>query len=161
MKKEETVGFMIKTLDKMIMRSQITSIRKAGHEKLPHMHGWIIGYLYENREKEICQKDLEAEFSIARSTVTNIVKQMEKNGYIIRIGVERDSRLKQLKLTQKGEECHKAVVDSFRRIEESICQGIVPEDLEIFLRVAGQIRQNLMKDQDGMPCFPECIPPSE
>ena len=151
-KGKETVGFMIKTLSGMLLRCQMNFLKETGHEKLPHMHGWVIGFLYDNQDKEICQRDLEVEFSIARSTVTSIVKQMEKNGYITRVGVDRDSRLKQLKLTKKGEECHQTVIKNIRQIEEMICQDIEPEQLEIFLEVARQIRRNLIKNQGDAEC---------
>lgn len=61
---------------------------------MPVMQGWIIGYLYDHKEEEIFQRDIEAEFYIARSTVTCLVKQMEQKGYIARVAVERDCRLK-------------------------------------------------------------------
>ena len=42
------------------------------------MQSWIIRFLYEHSEEDIYQRDIEAEFSIARSTATGILKLMEK-----------------------------------------------------------------------------------
>ena len=66
------------------------------------MQGWIIGYLYQNRDKEVFQRDIQEQFSIRRSTVTGILQLMEKNGLITRSSVERDARLKKLELTPPG-----------------------------------------------------------
>ena len=52
----------------------MAAMEAAQLEQIPPIHGWVIGYLYDNREKEIFQKDLESTFCIARSTVTKIVK---------------------------------------------------------------------------------------
>ena len=57
---------------------------------------------YNNRDRDIFQKDVETEFSIGRSTVTNILKLMEKKGYIRREAVPQDGRLKRLVLLDKG-----------------------------------------------------------
>ncbi|MDD7113438.1 MAG: MarR family transcriptional regulator [Lachnospiraceae bacterium] len=146
MKREETVGFTIKTLNKIIVRKEMAAMEAAQLEQIPPIHGWVIGYLYDNREKEIFQKDLESTFCIARSTVTKIVKEMEKNGYIRRVAVDRDCRLKKLVLTKKGEESHRTVITNIQKIEENLCQGIDPSEKEIFFKVAGQLRDNLQKD---------------
>ena len=76
MRREETVGFTIKTLNKIIVRKEMAAMEATQLERIPPIHGWVIGYLYDNREKEIFQKDLESAFCIARSTVTKIVKEM-------------------------------------------------------------------------------------
>ncbi|MCD8025604.1 MAG: MarR family transcriptional regulator [Clostridiales bacterium] len=84
----------IKALDNILNRKLIAIATKAGVEQVTVMHGWIIKYLYINRENDIFQKDIEAEFAIARSTVTSILKLMEKKNYIRRISIESDARLK-------------------------------------------------------------------
>ena len=66
------------------------------------MNGWIMRYLYENRKKDIFQKDIEKFFSIGRSTVTNIIQILEKKGYVRRESVEYDARLKKVILTEQG-----------------------------------------------------------
>lgn len=80
MKHKETIGFAIRSLDNLITRKMIAYAAQNGVDELTIMHGWIIGYLYDNMEKEIFQKDIEAKFSIGRSTVTGILKLMEKKG---------------------------------------------------------------------------------
>ncbi|MCD8019408.1 MAG: MarR family transcriptional regulator [Clostridiales bacterium] len=149
MKREKTVGFVIKTLDKMLTRNQMATMErlKANEEDvLPFMHGWIIAYLYDHRDEEVYQKDLEAEFSIARSTVTGIVKQLEKKGYITRVAVDRDCRLKCLGLTQKGLESHEKIEDIIQEMERRLSVGIDEEDMDVFLEVASKIRVNLSND---------------
>ena len=96
------IGFENKRLENEI-HSRMTAYRAAmGGEELTMMQSWIIRFLYEHSEEDIYQRDIEAEFSIARSTATGILKLMEKRGYIRRVSVERDARLKKLELTEVG-----------------------------------------------------------
>ena len=44
---------------------------------------WVVVIFTIIREKEICQRDLERDFNITRSTVTGISQLMEKKGYIL------------------------------------------------------------------------------
>lgn len=80
MKREEMIGFIVRSLDNMMMRNAVGDEKSEKKGMMPVMQGWIIGYLYDHKEEEIFQRDIEAEFYIARSTVTCLVKQMEQKG---------------------------------------------------------------------------------
>ena len=109
------IGFENKRLENEI-HSRMTAYRAAmGGEELTMMQSWIIRFLYEHSEEDIYQRDIEAEFSIARSTATGILKLMEKRGYIRNIN----------------------------RLESTLRQGISDEDLEVFFRVIRKMRSNI------------------
>ena len=100
MEQKEHIGREIKRLDNEI-KSLIASHRmEMGNSDMTLMHNWIACYLYENSDKDVFQKDLEAKFSIARSTASGILQLMEKKGFIERVSVERDARLKEIILTE-------------------------------------------------------------
>ena len=106
-------------------------------------HGWAIGYFYHNRHKDIFQKDFEKEFDIRRSTASNILSLMEKNGLIIRQSVPDDARLKKILLTEKAVEIHEKIEESFSKMEKDISQGISEEEMEAFLVTVDKIRNNI------------------
>ena len=81
-KREERIGFEIRRLDHMLARNLQARVKAAGIDEVTLMHGWIIRYLYMNRERDVFQRDIEQYFSIGRSTVTNIIQLMEKKGFI-------------------------------------------------------------------------------
>ena len=114
-----------------------------GGEELTMMQSWIIRFLYEHSEEDIYQRDIEAEFSIARSTATGILKLMEKRGYIRRVSVERDARLKKLELTEVGIRMQEGTIRNINRLESTLRQGISDEDLEVFFRVIRKMRSNI------------------
>lgn len=62
------------------VKKSVSTCQKSGVDEVTMMHGWIIRYLYENREQDIFQKDIEQRFAVGRSTVTNLIQLMEKKG---------------------------------------------------------------------------------
>ena len=107
--------------------------------------GWIIRYLYANREKDIFQKDMEQHFSIGRSTVTNIIQLMEKKGFVARESVEHDARLKKVILTEKGIRSHEMIERLIENLDTSLVEGITDEELSVFYSVVKKLSENLTK----------------
>ncbi len=116
---------------------------KIHADEMTGTHGWAIGYFYHNRHKDIFQKDFEKEFDIRRSTASNILSLMEKNGLIIRQSVPDDARLKKILLTEKAVEIHEKIEESFSKMEKDISQGISEEEMEAFLVTVDKIRNNI------------------
>ncbi len=144
------VGYEIKTLDHIIERNIINISLKNGMDRVTVMHGWIIGYLYANEHRDIYQKDLESEFCISRSTVTNILKLMEKKGYIERISVEKDARLKKIILTDKARKIQRQnYIDMHNMVETQLKKGISEEDMEKFIQIIRKMKENLTDKKTG------------
>ena len=147
MSRKDTLGFVIKTLDNLFFRNMFAyETSQRGMDEVTVMHGWILGFLYENDDSDIFQKDIETEFSIARSTVTSIVKLMEKKGYIQRESVPSDARLKKLVLTQRGRQIHEQHICHVDILEAQCKRGISQEEMQAFLSVAEKLRRNLEED---------------
>lgn len=137
------VGGEIKTLSNLIKRRFDNSKVISEIDKLTGMHGWFIGYIYHNRDKDIFQRDLEEEFSIRRSTATGILQLMEKNELIIREPVDYDARLKKLVLTAKAIAVHEAITREIDRIEGDITKGLTKEEIDTFLLILNKMKKNL------------------
>ena len=134
------LGPMIHQIDRLMFRNLSSRVRAEGLDEVTLMHGWVMRYLYENRDRVICQKDIEHTFDIRRSTVTNIIQLMEKKGYVERRSVPGDARLKCVSLTAKGEENH-------LQMEHLI--DITEEELDSLYRIMTKIKKNLIRIQVG------------
>ncbi len=150
---DENIGFEVRTLGNMLFRQLLMYMSRRDIDEVTLMHGWIMRYLYDNPDKDIYQKDIEAHFSISRSTVTGILKLMEKKGYVIRESVPQDARLKRLVLTKKGEILHLQTVEDINYLEQAVREGIDPKELEIFFKVIAQLKRNIehsdiLKEED-------------
>lgn len=146
MRYKELVGKEIKRLDNEIHSMMLAHRAETETKDLTMMHNWVIGFLYMNRDKEIFQKDLEAQFSIARSTATGILQLMEKKGYLYRESVDWDARLKKIVLTQKGIQMHEDHIQHMDRMESILREGLSEEEVQLFLRVVRTMRENLERN---------------
>ena len=71
---------------------------------------------------------------------------MEKKGYIERVSVESDARLKKLILTEKAKEIQKKNrIDIYNNVEKKLTQEIAEEELKVFFKVLIKMKQNFMK----------------
>lgn len=131
------IGFKIKTAANLLKRRINNAIGD-----MTALHFWIIGYLYDSPDG-LFQRDIEQKFNIRRSTATQILKVMERNGLISKERVSLDRRLKKLLLTPKAVRMHEAALDEIKAIEERMLSGIGSDELEVFGRVLDKIAQNL------------------
>lgn len=92
---------------------------------------------------DIFQKDIEEEYGIRPSTATELLKQMEKNGLIIRKPEAYDNRLKKIVLTDKALIYKDQVVNDLTELEKTLTQGIPEENMKIFFEVIEKMMDNL------------------
>ena len=121
MEKERQLGFEIRTLNNCVKRF-VHSTRPPEFEESTGVHGWAIRYFYENRNKDIFQRDFEKKFSIRRSTASRMLKTMEQKGFIERLSVESDARLKKIVLTEKAVQNHEKIIESIKKREKLVVQ---------------------------------------
>lgn len=142
------IGLEIRKLDHMLSRNLTANVKASGMDEITLMHGWIIRYLYENKDRDVFQRDIEKNFSVGRSTVTNIIKLMEKRGYLCREAVEQDARLKKVLLTEKGIRTHEAIEALIDRMNERTLEGVTDEELAVFGRVVEKLKANIRRQQE-------------
>lgn len=92
------MGHRIRKLDNMLKRNMQLALSGQGVDEVTAMNGFIILYLHRHVDQTIYQRDIEKEFRIGRSAVTNILTRMEENGFIHRETDGSDARLKRLTL---------------------------------------------------------------
>lgn len=78
--------------------------KSHGVEHLSGPQGWTVMFLKDNQGKEIFIKDIEKRLDISKSVTSNLIKRMEKNGFISVIPSRKDRRYKQIVLTPLGQE---------------------------------------------------------
>ena len=137
------LSFELHRSSRLVKRYMDNDASKMYVEKMTGTHGWAIGFFFHNRDKDIFQKDFEQEFNIRRSTASNILSLIEKNGLIKRENVPYDARLKKITLTQKALDVQSVVDDAFERLEDKLRKDISEEDLQVFFRVIDKINSNL------------------
>ena len=145
----QVIPAQLRRVDNLIFRKINQFARANGVEQATPMHGWIIEYLYRHRDEQVFQRDIEREFSITRSTVTNILQLMERKGYIQRQSVPQDARLKQLVLTEEGVLFHEKTILSFHQTDDYVAGLLTEEENAELLRLLNKLREALKE-----PLFP-------
>lgn len=64
------VSFLLKKLDNHIQKYLPVLYKKMDIQEYSLMNLWVCDFLYDNRDRAIYQKDVEAEFSINRATAS-------------------------------------------------------------------------------------------
>ncbi|HEL1620047.1 TPA: MarR family transcriptional regulator [Streptococcus suis] len=112
-------------------------------EHLAGPQGWALRFMSERVDGETFVKDIETELRISKSVASNLVKRMERNGFIQVLPSHVDKRYKQLVLTEKGQGkiCH---LKAFHEeMHHSLFWGIQKEDFDLVKQVANQLKENI------------------
>ena len=139
------IGYAVNSLSRRISRvmDSIPAIKE--NKNLTGIQVWILNFLFQNAERDMFQKDVEGEFSIRRSTATELLKTMEAGGLIRRIPVHYDARLKKIVLTDYAREIKKQLEEQILRTEEMLTQGFSEKELESFFDYIRRFKENLSK----------------
>ena len=84
MNKDAHVGLTVRCLHHKIGREIANISKKQYGESTTPLHGLVVRHLYDNRDKDVFQKDLEEAFLVRPSTVSKAIKLMEKKELISR-----------------------------------------------------------------------------
>lgn len=131
------------TLSNQIMRYFDNSPIKKSVDKVTGTNGWIIGYLAENNDREIYQRDLEKDLGITRSTASTVVNRMVQKGFIERQSVETDARLKRLVLTPKAWEIFEKMEVDHINLEEKLMKGFSKDEILTVYEYIGRMQKNM------------------
>lgn len=144
MKSEKTlIGSELRGLNHLIRRYFDSCSHFRQIDKITGTNGWIIGYLADNTDKDIYQRDLEKHFSITRSTASRVLGLMEEKGLITRRSVPNDQRLKKLGLTDKAVELSLLMRDDNMNMERRLTDGFSENELETLTEYIRRMKDNI------------------
>jgi DNA-binding MarR family transcriptional regulator len=117
---EKHIGKRIRIISNLVRRKIDNELSHKGME-LTSSQARIIGFVYRQIPiRNVYQRDIETEFDIRRSTATNTLQLLEKSGYISRVSVDEDARLKKILLTEKGIGICEVIRESISEVEGTL-----------------------------------------
>lgn len=137
------LGFKIKKVERLMHRQMEQSETKQYLDSITGTHGYIICYLDRNSDHDVYQKDIEQRFSIRRSTVTEVLQRMEKNGLITRLSVSSDARLKKIVLTEKAKDIIKYLDRDIEKTHKNLVKGFSVDELNVLVSLLQRVEDNL------------------
>ena len=132
----------LKSIANLLKRRLDNTVSKVTTDNITGVQVLILGFINES-ESDVYQKDIEKQFDIRRSTVTNILHGMEKQELIIRKAVNNDARLKKILLTDKAKEIINALNEEVTKTQQLLIKDIPEKDLEVYLLVIKKMKENL------------------
>lgn len=105
-------------------------------------NGYIISYLCGNEDKNIFQRDIERQFDLSRSTVSTILKELEKEGLIERKSVIIDARLKKVVPTQKAKMINEACSKEIAHFFYDLASNLSDDEFCTFVKVLNTLKKN-------------------
>ena len=140
----DPVGRRIKIINNLMKRSMDKFFGQRP-DRATLMHTWILGFLQNRQDagKDTFQKDIEVEFSINRSTTSEMLKLMCKNGMISRVPVDYDARLKKIVLTEKSLKFNQELSRKMNELDKILIKDLSESEVETFLKLCDKLIDNL------------------
>lgn len=89
-------------------------------------------------------KKISKQLSIfCRSTATGLLQCLEGNGFVKRVSVDYDARLKKIVLTTKAHEFKELLESHIQKMEEILVKDLEPQEVDDLIRIIGKIKKNL------------------
>lgn len=116
-------------------------LRAKGIDGLINSHGTVLSAMYDNDGK-MTMNEIAKFVGKRKSTITDMVKKLEKLGYISREKSKEDARVIEVSLTEKGW----AFRDTFKEVSRELLNktyaGFTEEEKEVLMGLLFKIRKN-------------------
>lgn len=135
------IGPMSRKLSRYIKHNLAQRISEITNNQVTHIQGRVMYYIEwnTNEGKDVYQKDIESFLAVSKSTASEIISNLENNGYIERVKLESDARLRKLVLLEKGHEVIRLIGESIKDFENELQNKLSKEELECFIRIIDKL----------------------
>jgi DNA-binding MarR family transcriptional regulator len=128
-------------MDERLQQLGLTGVQLGVLKELEHL---------ENSDQpEVNQRDLENAVHVTHPTMTEILKRLERAGYISCCQSTVDRRHKCIVSTEKTRELHQQMVDMDKEFTAYITRGISPEQLEQLYEITDIMLDNAFECRKG------------
>ena len=108
----------------------------------------IMEYIISRPKKCALQKEFEKVLGLSRATVSSVLITMEKNGLIVRITDNNDTRTKKIVLSNNAQRVFNSSKEKIKKIEDICLKDITEKDLSIFINVLSKMTENLKEERN-------------
>ena len=133
---EEKIGYYIKKLSFLINQE----LRDNSYG-LSGSQCFLINYINKNGN-EVRQNELDKIFCVRRSSITNLIHLLLKEGYIETYSSEKDKRVKMIKLSKKGLEIAEKMNEAIENNEKKLSSNLSEEEFNTLLELLKKISKN-------------------
>ncbi|MDD3027728.1 MAG: MarR family transcriptional regulator [Erysipelotrichaceae bacterium] len=139
---EYDVGKEITNLSNQIKRNMGILSKKTG---LSGTQGHVLHFIIVKEKEGLIQKDIEEEFNLRPATATGILKNLERDGYIIRTPSKDDARHKTITLDQKSLAISSQIAQEVANFDRQLTSDLSPEEITTLIGLLGRISGSIPK----------------
>lgn len=136
------IGPMARKLNRYIKQNMNQMISDVTDNQVTSVQARILYYLewMNDHEKiDVYQKDIESFLSVSKSTASEMISTLENNGFISRIKLENDGRLRKIILLEKGYETNKKIGETIQNFEMNMQNKLSEKELENFFKIIDKL----------------------
>lgn len=150
MEHEMSLGIRFSILDRSFKRQLDVLLREKELTGVQFCVLRQLGRLEHSGCTAITQRDLEKASHVTHPTMTEIIKRLEKKGFIVsRVG-ETDRRCKLISSTDKAESLAVEMSSTEERVAAALTEGLSEEELRELLRLTDiMIKNSCAKGRDN------------
>ena len=141
--RENQIGFYVRELGNALKKRRESDDSCFGDMNPTMMQRWVLGYLAHHTDHDIYQKELEDNLNIGKSTLSEILHTMEKDGLVERVS---SGRCKKIEMTERSLQIDKAIMQQIERTEEKLREGLSEEETADFIRIIKKMIENVKED---------------
>ena len=116
--------------------------------ELTAMQSYVLRYLHDRAGEVVYPKDIEQRFHLTHPTVSGLLARLEAKGFIICTPDPDDRRCKRVSATEKAEQGHLRIRDTFHALEQETLQNFSPEEVQTLLRLLDRAIENLSEGKE-------------
>ena len=139
---EVPIGYLIATTSRALKHYFFVFRRQMDLDEFSFPAGQLM-MLLEQEPAPMCQRDIEKALHMSKSSVTGLVKALEREGYLSRNPVPGDARLKRLVLTEKGHRANR-LCDALHH--DFVADVLTEQERRELQRICGKL-QNFVQDR--------------
>lgn len=110
---------------------------------LTSIQALVLHYIIiESEKRDVFRKDLEEFLDIKGPSVTSLVNNLERDGYLRRESIAGDGRYKKFVLTEKTRQIQTDITERVIGYMYNMFSGIPEEDLQVFEAVVLKMTEN-------------------
>ena len=122
--------------------------RKLSSLELTGIQSFVLRCLSERSGEVVYPRDIEKQFHLTHPTVSGILQRLESKGFISILPDPDDRRCKPPTATEKAEQCHLRIRDTFHALEQETLQNFSPEEVQTLLRLLDRAIENLSEGKE-------------
>lgn len=127
------IGFYLRKLNNHIQKHIYSLYSRRENNECSLSNLLVIDYLMDNIDRDIYQKDIEAEFAINRATASKMLTLMEEKKFILRSSSAEDGRLKKIEVLPEGAKLRKICESIKKEMEQELTASLSEEEV-VFLK---------------------------